>query len=145
MWWIVTHKMWWWKRKGRVSFSCKPLYSLALLFVRILIHPYLTLVPSSFVPTWHTLPLLDLFHLMSWRTWPIRLRHLSVAARGFACSITLLIFMVLSELIFSLLDISHFSSCEILDIFPLSHEATPFSSNLIDMKESAVSWAFILS
>lgn len=131
--------MWWCKRKGRVSFSCKPLYSLALLFVRILIHPYLTLLPSSFVPTWHTLPLLDLFHLMSWRTWPIRLRHLSVAARGFVCSITLLIFMeVLSELI-SLLDISHCSSCdEILEIFPLSHEATPFSSNLIDMKESAV-------
>lgn len=87
-----------------------------------------------FTFTWHLLPLLDLFQLMSWKRWLIRLRHLSVA-RGFECSTTLLIFLALSRSR-SLHDIR---SSEInFDTFSLSHKAVPLSSNLIDMNESAM-------
>lgn len=113
---------------------CISLYSIVLLFVRVLIQPFLTLTPSTLLPTWHTFALLDLFHRMSWNMWPIRFRHLSVA-RGFACSTTLFTsFGSLFKLwLADLLE----GSRETLEPVPLSHEATPLSSNLIDIKESA--------
>lgn len=94
------------------------LYSL-VLFLSVLIHPYLTLDLSNLVPTWQTFPLLDLFHLMSWNRLPIRFCHLS-AARGFDCSIATLLILPLGFLHFWFQEIS------------------PLSSNLIDMKESTI-------
>lgn len=116
----------------RVSFFTKSLYSLVLFLVRLLIHPILIFAPSNFVPTW---PLLDFFHLMSLKRCPICFRHLS-AGNGFECSTTLLIFFTLLKLWFE--DISHCWSSDILEIGSLSHEASPLSSNLIDMKESTM-------
>ena len=119
----------------------KTLYSL-VLFVRVLIQPFLiTLTSSTLLPMWHTLDLLDLFHLMSWNKWPIRFRHRS-EARGFPCSITPLLasFCALSLVIFlvkvGFQDLQQCSS-ETLETVPFSHEATPFFSNLIEIKESA--------
>lgn len=117
------------------------------LFVRVLIQPFLTLTPPSTLPL-----LLDLaFHLTSWSKWPIRFRHLSVAPRCLACSITLLLIsfsigcLPMVELSFLLLlllllmlfhDMLQWSS-ETFETVPFSHDATPLSSNLIEMKESA--------
>lgn len=134
-----THKEEWW-RKRLVSLSIQnSLYSLVLLFVRVLIQPFLTLTPSTLVPTWQACPLLDLFHMMSWNKWPIRFRHLS-EARGLACSITLMVSLVslpcLASFILIFKDLVHCSR-DTLEIVPFSHEATPLSSNLIDIKESA--------
>lgn len=114
---------------------CVLLYSTVFLFVRVLIHhPFLTLTPSTLLPTWHALPLLDLFHLTSWNTCPIRFRHLS-EARGFPCSITVLVSLAsLLKLWFQ--DTLQFSR-DTLDTVFFSHEATPLSSNLIDIKESS--------
>lgn len=125
-----------------VSFYTASFYSLVLLFVRVLIHPlFLTLTPSSLLPTWHTLPLLDLFHLLSWKRWPIRFRHLNVDARGFTCSITVLVdplASLLTKLWFhEKLQCSR-ETLETVPAPPFSHEPTPILfSNLIDMKESA--------
>lgn len=127
------------EEKLSVPFYTKTLYSL-VLFVRVLIQPFLiTLTPSTLLPTWHTLPLLDLFHLMSWNKWPILFRHLS-EARGFACSTTLLLVsfcsLVISLVMVGFQDTLQCSS-ETLETVPFSHEATPLSSNLIEINESA--------
>ena len=133
-----THKLVWW-RKSLVSLSIqKTLYSL-VLFVRVLIQPFLiTLTPSTLLPMWDTLALLDLFHLMCWNKWPIRFRHLSEAC-GLACSITLLLASFCS-LVISLVKVGFQDmlqcSSETLETVPFSHEATPFFSNLIEIKES---------
>jgi len=101
------------------------LYSMVVfLFVRVLIQPpFLTFTPS----TWHTPPLF--FHRMSWNMCPILFRHLNDASRDFPCSITL----------FSLFScfLLHFSRDTFFDTVLFSHDATPFSSNLIDMNDSA--------
>ena len=118
------------EEKLSVSF-CATLYSLVFLFVRVLIQPFLiTLTPSTLLPTWHTFALLDLFHLISWNRCPIRFLHLSVA-RGFACSTTLLV--PLASLLNGIL-VQCWRGTFVAVVF--SHEATPLSSNLIDMKES---------
>lgn len=131
------------------SYTTTPLFFGPVpLFVRVLIQPFLTLTPPSTLPL-----LLDLaFHLTSWSKWPIRFRHLSVAPRCLACSITLLLIsfsigclatVELSLLLLLLLlllmlfhDMLQWSS-ETFETVPFSHDATPLSSNLIEMKESA--------
>lgn len=121
----------------------KTLYSLVLLFVRVLIHPCLTFTPSILVPTWHTFPLLDFFHLMSWNKCPIRFRHL-IEPRGFGCSITALtprsppplLKLCCNDMLLCCIGI--FGSSLLF-----SHEAAPLSSNLMDMNES--SWLLELS
>lgn len=82
--------------------------SLAFLFVMFLIH-WLPLTTCLF----------DFFHVMSWKTWPIRFRHLIDGHCGFACSTTLFWLSLHSN-------------------FPFSHAPIPLlSSNLIDINESA--------
>lgn len=75
------------EEKQFVTFYTASFYSMVFLFVRVLIQPFLTLTPSTLLPT---LALLDLFHLMTWNRCPIRFRHLS-ETRGFPCSITVLV------------------------------------------------------
>lgn len=124
---------------NQMSLSIKPfIYSLVLLFVKFLIHPLLlTFTPSTLLPTWHALPLLDLFHLMTWKRWPIRFRHLS-AERAFTCSTT-----VLGPLEYSFVKLLfngkllHCSIDTFEETLPLSHDPTPLFSNLIDINDSA--------
>ena len=79
----------WYDRRGKAMchFLYASFYSMVFLFVRVLIQPFLTLTPSTLLPT---LALFDLFHLMTWNRCPIRFRHLS-ETRGFPCSITVLV------------------------------------------------------
>lgn len=111
------------------------IYSTVFLFVRVFIQPFLTLTPSTLLPT---LPLLDRFHLMSWKRWPIRFRHLS-ETRGFPCSITVLVSCLhsLSLLILWFQVLLQFSRETLDSVLFFSQDPTPFGSNLIDMNESA--------
>jgi len=125
-----------WRRKMVVLFM--RLYSMVVfLFVRVLIQPppppFLTLTPS----TWHTPPLF--FHRMSWNMCPILFRHLN-ASRDFACSITLFSLFSFFHDTFLL----HFSRDTFFDTLLFSHDATPFSSNLIEMNDSAKFFFFFL-
>lgn len=106
----------------------RTLYSMVVfLFVRVLIQPpFLTFTPS----TWHTPPLF--FHRMSWNMCPILFRHLN-ASRDFPCSITLFSLLWFFHDTFLL----HFSRDTFFDTVLFSHDATPFSSNLIEMNDSA--------
>lgn len=135
-------------RKSFFFYTTTPLFFGPVpLLVRVLIQPFLTLTPPSTLPL-----LLDLaFHLTSCSKWPIRFRHLSVAPRCLACSITLLLvsfsigclaMVELSLLLLLLLLLMLFHdmlqwSSETFETVPFSHDATPLSSNLIEMKESA--------
>lgn len=119
-----------------------PLYSMFFLYVRPLIQPFLPFTTSTLLATWHTFALVDLFHRMSWKMWPILFLHLS-GGRCFACSTTLLapLISLLNLLLHGKSNVS--PSC--FELMPRSQEARPLSSNLIDMNESSwlvnVSWS----
>jgi len=108
-----------------------PLYSTVFLFVNDLIQPFLTFTPSTLLPTWPTPPLLDLFHWMKWTKRPIRFLHPN-ALFDFPCSITLLF----SFSSFSRNLPSTHTLLVMLERVLFSHEATPFSSNFIEMNDS---------
>lgn len=118
-----------------------------LLLVSVLIHPFLVLLtPSTLLPTWHALPLMEFFNLMTWNTCPIRFRHLS-ASRDLPCSITLFplplsfFWIIILGWLQDTLQLSRDTS----DTVFFSHDATPFPSNLIDMNDSAISSCSVMS